>query len=374
MRENKLRDSWRLGLRHLFSQNAAIIANLTRSKYREQETDMAFYSSAYDNVSYSAEIQSIYNVDSFKLITGIGHFTNNNSCNDLSLQSSMQIFLCEIDNSIFEASNSNAYLYSTTHLPYDFYLTAGGSIDRIDGSNIQKTTINPKLGITWLALPNSTIRFTSFKSQNRSLINDQTIEPTQFAGFNQFFDNVYGTEFWRHGIGIDHKLTNSIFLGYEWSKRNIELPGYLIENKINTEDRFEENSQRAYFNLVISDGLTIFLDYQYNKTKTDALMSPLITHKMPFGISWFQSTGFSLHINPIYVNQRYDFNNQKGDISNFLTLNATLRYRLPSRYGMLSMGVVNAFDDNFSYTTTDLQDPYLQPDRIFFSNLTLNFE
>ena len=57
------------------------------------------------------------------------------------------------------------------------------------------------------------MRAAAFRVLKRTLITDQTLEPTQVAGFNQFFDDLNGTEAWRYGGAIDQKFTDTIFGG-----------------------------------------------------------------------------------------------------------------------------------------------------------------
>ena len=58
----------------------------------------------------------------------------------------------------------------------------------------------------------------------RNLISDQTIEPTQVAGFNQFFDDAEGTDTWRYGIAVDQKFSAHVYAGTEFSKRDLKVP------------------------------------------------------------------------------------------------------------------------------------------------------
>ena len=47
-------------------------------------------------------------------------------------------------------------------------------------------------------------------------------------------------------------------------------------------------------------------------------------------------------------------------------------YRLPQRYGMITIGAKNLFDKSFHYYDTDIQNPAIQPDRVFFAKVTLS--
>jgi hypothetical protein len=63
-----------------------------------------------------------------------------------------------------------------------------------------------------------------FRTLKRRLIASQTIEPTQVAGFNQFFDDPEGTDAWRYGVGIDQRFGPQLYAGSEFSKRQLLVP------------------------------------------------------------------------------------------------------------------------------------------------------
>jgi hypothetical protein len=55
----------------------------------------------------------------------------------------------------------------------------------------------------------------------------------------------------------------------------------------------------------------------------------------------------------------------------FWTVNAALNYRLPKRYGFITVGAINLFDKKFKYFEVDRDNPRIQPDRMLFFKLTL---
>ena len=61
------------------------------------------------------------------------------------------------------------------------------------------------------------------------MITQQTLEPTQVAGFNQFFDDLNLTEAWRYGAAIDQKFTKDLFGGVEFSKRDLKVPFLILQ-------------------------------------------------------------------------------------------------------------------------------------------------
>jgi len=56
---------------------------------------------------------------------------------------------------------------------------------------------------------------------------------------------------------------------------------------------------------------------------------------------------------------------------NFWTVDAALNYRLPKRYGFITVGATNLFDQKFNFFDRDIRNPSIQPDRVFFGKVTL---
>ena len=122
----------------------------------------------------------------------------------------------------------NVYAYANVNLLKNVTATLGLSFDSLSGDeDVDKDQVNPKFGITWTPFPGTTLRAAVFRVLKRTLITDQTLEPTQVAGFNQFFDDFNLTEAWRYGGAIDQKFTSSLFGGVEFSKRDLTVPDLL---------------------------------------------------------------------------------------------------------------------------------------------------
>jgi len=96
-----------------------------------------------------------------------------------------------------DVQHTNVYLYSYARLLKNLVLTFGGSGDFFDSQapgSSPKNQFNPKAGIAWNPFADTTVRGAVFRTLKRTLINDQTLEPTQVAGFNQFFDDFNATQ------------------------------------------------------------------------------------------------------------------------------------------------------------------------------------
>src|SRR5207248_8651301 len=123
--------------------------------------------------------------------------------------------------------HTNVYAYSYLNLLKKVTFTLGASGDFTDGESPDVkgiTQFNPKFGITWEPRLGTTLRAAAFRVLKRTLITDQTLEPTLVAGFNQFFDDINSTKSWRYGGAIDQKFTSTLFGGVEFSKRDVNIP------------------------------------------------------------------------------------------------------------------------------------------------------
>jgi hypothetical protein len=218
------------------------------------------------------------------------------------------------------------------------------------------------------------------------LISNQTIEPTQVAGFNQFFDDSNGTESWRYGIAVDQKCTSALYGGVEISQRDLEIP-YLFSAGTTSEVReadWEQRLGRTYFYWTPHRWLSLSAEYQYERFKRDIeaigieQFTNLKTHKLPFGVSFYHPSGLSAGVKATYVDQSGVFVDPSTKISTedndqFWVVNAALIYRLPDRYGILSVEGKNLFDETFKFLDTDPANPAIYPERLILVRFTLSF-
>jgi TonB dependent receptor len=215
------------------------------------------------------------------------------------------------------------------------------------------------------------------------LISDQTIEPTQVGGFNQFFDDPNGTESWRYGIGIDHKFSALLYGGAEFSKRNLEVPFLNPSTRQIGRADWEEDLGRAYLYWTPHPWLALSTEYQYERFSRAApafgveQIARVWTHRVPFGISFFHPSGFRTRLRATYVDQDGEFVGVGGEITpgdeRFAVVDAFLGYRLPRRLGLITLGVRNLFNQRFNFQDTDPANPAIVPERLIFGRLTLAF-
>ena len=83
---------------------------------------------------------------------------------------------------------------------------------------------NPKIGFEWNILQGLLFRVAAFQTVKPALVASQTIQPTQVAGFNQFYDDRNGTPSRLYGLGVDARIAEGLYTGAEISRRNLDSP------------------------------------------------------------------------------------------------------------------------------------------------------
>jgi hypothetical protein len=226
------------------------------------------------------------------------------------------------------------------------------------------------------------VRAAGFRTLKRTLITNQTLEPTQVAGFNQFFDDVNSTESWRYGAAIDQKFSKKIYGGVEFSMRDMKVPFLTAATGLVEEVDWNEYLGRAYLYWTPHKWVGLSAEYLYEKfdrgEEFTAGVESVKTHRFPLGVNFFHPSGLGGGLKTTYNHQRGDFLNL-ADLSagftsgkdRFWVVDAAISYRLPKRYGFVSVGVTNLFDKEFKYFDTDVSNPIIQPDRFFFAKVTL---
>jgi len=128
--------------------------------------------------------------------------------------------------------------------PHRVLWTLGTSYDDLEIGRFDKERANPKLGVQWEVAESIRLRAAYFQTLKRRLIVEQSLEPTQVAGFTQFFDDTNGTDATRYGLGLDARPTRSLLLGMEASRRDLSVPQF-IGDRVDLQNR-DEDLLRGY--------------------------------------------------------------------------------------------------------------------------------
>jgi tetratricopeptide (TPR) repeat protein len=385
--ENKL---YRVGFRHAFSPSHNLIGNFT---YQDVDRDLKdipdpeflpLASIDGDDDAYGSELQYQFRSKYLNIVAGGGHFDIDSQETVITDFQPFPGFIIRDEfTDDLDVHHTNLYLYSYLKPMENLTITLAGSGDFFDGdSDAEDDTdqFNPKFGFIWNPIPNTTLRAAAYRSLKRTLITDQTLEPTQVAGFNQFFDDNNATDAWRYGGAIDHKFSQSLFAGAEYTYRDLETP--FFSDKVEEAD-WEEKIFNAYLFWTPHKWIALSAEYLYEEYEREKFhaegIRELQTHYVPLGFNFFHPCGLSASFKGTFVDQDGEFERQgasgigvfeDGDDS-FWLFDAAIRYRFPKRFGFFTIGAKNLFDEDFEHFDTDVDNPRIQPDRAVFAKVTL---
>jgi hypothetical protein len=408
-------DNYRLGFRHSFSPSSIILGNFSYNKEEESENDVVFFldpsitlfppplvsqlfNGNADTDAYTAELQHLFRSQYVNTVTGAGYLYT-----DVDIDTVFEFYWPTIsppnllgppatDEFDLETDHYNVYLYSYLNLLESLTFTVGASGEFFDQKektgndrDQDEDEFNPKFGINWNPIPSTTLRGAVFRTLKRTLATNQTLEPTQVAGFNQFFDDPNATKAWVYGAAVDQKFSKNIYIGLEGTYRDMKVPffnqpalGAPFELEV---EKWDEWVGRAYLFWTPHEWLALSGEYRYEDYKRKGLTQGLIrseTHSVPLGVNFFHPSGLSCGLKTTYYDQDGKFErrvilgtpNENAD-DNFWLVDAAINYRLPKRYGFFTVGVTNLFDEDFDYYDIDALNPSIQPDRYIFGKVTL---
>ena len=339
--------------------------------------------------SFGTEAQHLFRSTYFNLVTGLGYFdVNGNIKQTVGINLPPPPFGPGFINTPSTVDtithHFNIYSYAYLNLIKNLTFTLGVSFDSLTGDfpGQDQHQANPKVGITWNPFENTTVRAAAFRVLKRTLVTDQTLEPTQVSGFNQFFDDPNLTRSWRYSGAIDQKFTKDLYGGVEVSKRDLTVPftGAGTAGPTSLEANWTDNLARNYLFWTPAPWLALRAEYQYERERRDEQFSQgftrLDTHRVPLGIGFFHPSGLSAFLTQTYNHQDGKFDlvtgapSQSGSDS-FWLLDAAIRYRLPNRYGFVTVGATNLLDKKFKFFDTNVNNPTIQPKRFIFGSITL---
>ena len=298
--------------------------------------------------------------------------------------------------SAIPSSHDNAYLYAQVNviprllrvqfgLSYDLLLREEEGFDRHEG--------NPKFGLLFTPTASTTVRIAAFQYVKRELIANQTLEPTQVAGFNQFYDDPNGAVVREQAIGVDQKFRADVFAGVELVKRDLDVPS--LGGPTATDFRWTEQAQNAYLYWALPRRLMVgfahdlsasvtaeyhHLQLQRSQDLNDANgVVTLDTTRIPIGLNVFLGERFSANLTASFVQQSgllqaFPGATQFPTSTQFWNADVSVSLLFPRRLGLLKLGVANIFDRQTQYQEIDSTKPQFSPRRFAYATISLRFQ
>ncbi len=286
-----------------------------------------------------------------------------------------------------EIEDFRGYVYANVNVTSAFTLTFGVSYQDYEEEAFEVDSVNPKAGFRWNITDTLALRGSYFEVIKPALASNRTLEPTQLAGFTQFYDDANATETEQFAGGIDWQASDSVFVGAEYTQREFDQPVFIGADVI-FEER-EESLIRGYAYWTPTTQLSISLEAMYDEYETDddainpELPREVETFTVPLQVQFFHPSGFFAGAKVSYVDQEVErslFAMQASGTSDFVTADLVVGYRFLRRQGIVSIAVQNLFDESFEFqddSFRQFQDeptvaPYT-PETAVMVRMTFNF-
>lgn len=375
-------NNWFLGSRYAPSSRDVFLL-ITSARELQDKTNIPSLTLASEDDGDQYEGQYVRNNERIRIVTGVGNVIVDRHI-DTRRTSQPSAPTRRIEN----ISQDNAYLYN--HLLFGpNVLIVGVSYDAVDMENgVNKEKWNPKAGLTWDVTAHTTLRLAAIEMLRRELIRQQTVEPTQVAGFNQFFDDSLGTEAKHYGLGLDTRYSEKLNLGFEVSKR--ELDYVLVEAAGIREESRTYTTGRGYVYWTPGTRLTLSAEYSHETFERDyisgqvnsARPAELKTQRFPLSLRYFVPSGFFTDLKLTHVIQNVTnvvspLGTQTHE-DGFWIADVALGYAFARNLRHVEVRLLNIFDESFRYHALDfgtgqaVPTPYYSEPAVF-ANMRIAF-
>ncbi|MEY4718633.1 MAG: hypothetical protein RL563_1251 [Pseudomonadota bacterium] len=391
-RHDTNKDTARIGGKFKVNDRQSLIGSFIYTRLQDLNQDKVFgildpldISSSFDASintgaslkSQQSEIQYNFNDELLSLKAGFGFLNIDSQNRDASIARWSFLNQPWPDasyslSSTDKTQNYNGYVYLNPRSFETLKTTLGASYDDYNDGQTKKQQLNPKIGFIWQPEKDLWLRAAFLRTLKRPLATQQTIEPTQIAGFNQFYDSTNGTSAWQYGTGIDYVWQKKIFLGGEIVWRNLKEPLFSGTESLNRQKK--EIASTAYLYWSATDWLSFSSEYQFvqysrafahNEFNAYDPQS-VATHQFPLATNFFLPNGLFARLTATHVNQTVTTPqgqaNLKSDQETFWTFDAAVGFRLPKKIGVISFEMRNLVNKHFNYQSTfDAEGPQLSP-------------
>jgi tetratricopeptide (TPR) repeat protein len=368
--------SVRVGGRHAFAPGAVVIGSYVhRTLDGDLDTGIGLKVVTEEDADF-AEVRYLQNWRFVNFTAGLGYYTG-------SRVETRTFGPFPFPPETIDTQHSNQYVYADVNMARHVTVTAGVSHDGFRDGTLERTPVNPKIGVAWDIDSATTLRAAAFKGIERTLISGQTIEPTEIAGFNQFFYDSGGTTSERYGLALDRTLRTNLAAGGEASFRNLHVPAFDASTGALIDSDRDERQITAYLHSTPTNWLAVTAQYQWNKLSRDpegnneGLLARTRTHRIAGEGRFFSRSGAFARVRATFVDQNGRFQNALQVVEpgqdRFWTLDASAGYRLPKRYGIAAIEVRNAFDREFRFQDISPEEPTIVPARQILARFTVAF-
>jgi Flp pilus assembly protein TadD len=347
------------------------------------------------------EVQDVYRTKSVSWIFGAGGF-------DGTVEPDSSSGVPNGDDTF-----ANGYAYAKIRILSPLEITAGVAVEHVNSptgmlpprdtfpptvADLQftDTKTSPKLGVSYYLRSHTTLRAAGYYRLSPFLGRLQTLEPTQVAGFNQFFEEAGGTWSKSYGGGVDQEFGSHLFGGLSYIRRHLDIPeascddpttGCLGQPVTNIASKTSRNDiGSAYLNAPLGKRVAAGVEYSLQKQDFDTTRvwigrgfeNDLKTVRYRPQVRVFLPSGFFAGVIGTHYDQEAHWTDdltlpgQFTETSRFWVADVQAGYRFPKRYGSVILEGRNITDREFSFYDRAVQDDVI-PARTVSLRVNLTF-
>jgi len=366
-------DTQRVTMRQVIDPSSDVVLSIIRQD-RQASLDIpdpVFPATIIDEQeSWKAETQYLTTLAGLEVILGASYFDGDG-----------QTELIFPPDSFVTPSNPrhvNAYGYvffpSTQHLPQ---VQLGLSYDDLRSDVGDQSELNPKIGLIWKLGESATLRASGYRVLKRRINSDQGLEPTQLAGFNQFFDDQNGTVSQGGGVAVDFKFAPTISGGLQVTRRKLTTPVFDFTGSVFFQQQ-REDVFSGYLYWLPSERISLSLESRYQDFNHGATFESMELTEIPLTLKFNHPSGLWSGLSVTGVDQSGVFTGAGGinapGSDSFVLVDAIVAYRLPGRIGTVSLEGTNLLNEDFQFQEIDLSvTPRYTPESQIFLRISISF-
>lgn len=261
-------------------------------------------------------------------------------------------------------------------LPPRDYLVTPGEV------SYEANNLSPKLGLSAYLGSKTVLRAAAFDRLSPAIGRLQTLEPTQVAGFGQFYNDTGGTQSRNYGAGVDQTFARNVFGGLSVLRRSLDVPeptcdtpdpsfGCIGQQVTRVDQRASDDwLGNVYLNGSVGRRVALSAEYAYerrdftftqvNQTfqfedfQETQRLQPEVRVFFPFGLyAAVRGTGYKQNIDQFDDLSSSARTNVQTD---FWIADLQVGYRLPHRWGSIQLDAFNVTDREFLLFRSALEE------------------
>ena len=394
LRQHERTDSAQFGLSRRLSPFATVVGSFTMDQADLRGSSGSAFATSVLLERSTAELLILNDLPRWNIVSGLRAVRANlERASTVSIPVPVPPFILELtDFTDHRVRHLVPYLYAHRAIGDDLWLTAGASIDWLDGQRVDTRETNPKLGLTWKPGPDTYLNVALFQTILGTMISKQStlpsLEPTHVAGFGQYLFGTEGERARNYAVAFDHAVAPKVRIGVEHTERSVDVPFLLFDPAmsglvLSTFDvRESTDSAHLYWTPRLDLAFKArwqYEDFDYHGMSSSYRFTRLKTKRIPLEATMFVGDALSFRVTGTHARQDGLFEGTgpvpslvRGE-SQFWVFDAAVDYRLPNRLGTLELGVRNLFDETFRFQDTDPENPQIFPEQFVLLRFTLSF-